>query len=113
MNYHSLTKPRSFQSTMPWPILSLGFLAFTVILPPYANPLPSFHAIQTPPPSYVCRLSYKELSLGPGCLVVSKGSSGLGSSVCGERSGLETLLPLGRQEEVSPSLQSWTSSCPR
>ena len=57
----------------------------------------------------MCRLSYEELSLGQGCLLVQKGSRGQGSSVCGDRSGLETLLPVGRQEEVSSSLQSRTS----
>ena len=58
-------------------------------------------------------MSYEELSLGRGCLLITKGGRGQGSSVCGERRGLETLLPVGRQEQVRPSLQSQTSPCLR
>ena len=57
------------------------------------------------------RLQYEELSPASGCLLVSKGRKGEGGSrLCGSRGGLETLLPVGRKEQVyltTDSLARW------
>jgi hypothetical protein len=51
------------------------------------------------------RLQFEALDLGPACINVRKAGGREGNQLCGDRSGLETLIPVGRHERLLLSVE--------